>query len=234
MGRANLVRVVLGVVIDHVAEIDLLLNASAAAGFGSLDSTGRRLGFVPWNIVVLLDDPHSAARIAFGNDSICEATGRFSLLTASPRNSDDPDESDSDWIVVDCSHLLKREPVMTTIQQQALVPYEEGKLDAVWLLRSGPDLLRQFMLKFAREKDLALFLELAKEPRPARPEDVAIRSSCSSLHSVGIESGISDRSGALSAFFDRRHGGRVDYHLRGASSAVAPGSDIDPAQDFFS
>jgi len=31
------------------------------------------------------------------------------------------------------------------------------------------------MLKYAREKDLALFLELAKEPRPARSEDVAMR-----------------------------------------------------------
>ena len=31
------------------------------------------------------------------------------------------------------------------------------------------------MLKFAREKDLALFLELAQAPRPPRPEDVPMR-----------------------------------------------------------
>src|SRR5246127_3886895 len=31
------------------------------------------------------------------------------------------------------------------------------------------------MLKFAREKDLALFLELAQVPRPARPDDVPMR-----------------------------------------------------------
>ncbi len=64
---------------------------------------------------------------------------------------------------------------MTTIQQQAVVPYEQGKLDAVSAIEVGAGPLRQFMFKFAREKDLALFLELAKEPRPARPEDVAMR-----------------------------------------------------------
>jgi len=31
------------------------------------------------------------------------------------------------------------------------------------------------MLKYAREKDLALFLELAQSPRPARAEDVSMR-----------------------------------------------------------
>jgi flagellar biosynthetic protein FliP len=31
------------------------------------------------------------------------------------------------------------------------------------------------MLKFTRQKDLALFVELAKEPRPHRPEDLSMR-----------------------------------------------------------
>jgi flagellar biosynthetic protein FliP len=35
--------------------------------------------------------------------------------------------------------------------------------------------LRHFMLRYAREKDLALFLEMAREPRPARPDDVPMR-----------------------------------------------------------
>jgi flagellar biosynthetic protein FliP len=35
--------------------------------------------------------------------------------------------------------------------------------------------LRKFMLKYSREKDLALFLDLAKEPRPARPDELPMR-----------------------------------------------------------
>ena len=31
------------------------------------------------------------------------------------------------------------------------------------------------MLKYAREKDLALFLEISKQPRPAQPEDLDMR-----------------------------------------------------------
>jgi flagellar biosynthetic protein FliP len=31
------------------------------------------------------------------------------------------------------------------------------------------------MLKYTRQKDLALFVELAKEPRPRRPEDLSMR-----------------------------------------------------------
>ncbi len=67
------------------------------------------------------------------------------------------------------------QPVMSTIQQQALVPYEEGRLDAVAAIEAGAGPMRSFMLKYAREKDLALFLELAKEPRPARPDAVSMR-----------------------------------------------------------
>jgi flagellar biosynthetic protein FliP len=39
----------------------------------------------------------------------------------------------------------------------------------------GSEPLRQFMLKYTRQKDLALFVELAKEPRPRRPEDLSMR-----------------------------------------------------------
>jgi len=42
-------------------------------------------------------------------------------------------------------------------------------------LDQGAPPLRHFMLKFAREKDLALFLEMAQAPRPARPDDVPMR-----------------------------------------------------------
>jgi flagellar biosynthetic protein FliP len=67
------------------------------------------------------------------------------------------------------------QPVMNEINQQALVPYQQGRLDAVAALEQGSGPLRHFMLKYAREKDLALFLELAKLPRPARADDVGMR-----------------------------------------------------------
>ena len=53
-------------------------------------------------------------------------------------------------------------------------PFVE-RVDALEAVERGSRPLRQFMLKYAREKDLALFLELAKEPRPSKPDDVAMR-----------------------------------------------------------
>src|SRR5271166_400083 len=67
------------------------------------------------------------------------------------------------------------QPVGAAIYQQAVVPFESGQIDAWAALEQGTPPLRHFMLKFAREKDLALFLELAQAPRPARPEDVPMR-----------------------------------------------------------
>jgi flagellar biosynthetic protein FliP len=55
------------------------------------------------------------------------------------------------------------------------VPFQRGQIDAWAAFEQGTPPLRHFMLKFAREKDLALFLELAQAPRPARPDDVPMR-----------------------------------------------------------
>ncbi len=53
------------------------------------------------------------------------------------------------------------QPVGAAIYQQAVVPFQGGEIDAWAAIDKGTPPLRHFMLKFAREKDLALFLELA-------------------------------------------------------------------------
>ncbi len=65
----------------------------------------------------------------------------------------------------------------------------------------GTPPLRHFMLKYAREKDLALFLDLAQAPRPARADDVADAGGGAGLHPLGIEDRISDWRGAVSCLF---------------------------------
>jgi flagellar biosynthetic protein FliP len=67
------------------------------------------------------------------------------------------------------------QPVGAAIHDAAIVPYEEGKTDAMGAIDRSAAPLRKFMLKYSREKDLALFLDLAKEPRPARPDELPMR-----------------------------------------------------------
>lgn len=67
------------------------------------------------------------------------------------------------------------QPIGAAVNQQAVVPFERGKITAWQALERGSVPLRLFMLEYTREKDLALFVELSKEPRPQKPEDLSLR-----------------------------------------------------------
>ena len=67
------------------------------------------------------------------------------------------------------------QPMGLSIYQTAIVPYQRGaiSLDQAWPRAAAP--LRSFMLHYVREKDVALFVELAKEPRPRNSNDISMR-----------------------------------------------------------
>jgi flagellar biosynthetic protein FliP len=67
------------------------------------------------------------------------------------------------------------QPVGAALYQNALMPLQEGKITAMDALKRGEDPMRKFMLHYVREKDVALFVELAKEPRPRTPDDLSLR-----------------------------------------------------------
>jgi flagellar biosynthetic protein FliP len=55
------------------------------------------------------------------------------------------------------------------------MPFEHGKISSWEAIERGATPLRLFMLGYTREKDLALFVEMSKEPRPQKPEDLSMR-----------------------------------------------------------
>jgi len=63
-------------------------------------------------------------------------------------------------------------PVFKDIYQKAWQPYQAGKIKQADFFAKGIKPLRVFMLKQTREKDIALFIKLAKEKRPRTEEDV--------------------------------------------------------------
>lgn len=67
------------------------------------------------------------------------------------------------------------QPIGMTIYRDSVVPLQEGKITAVDALVRGGVPMRQFMSHYVREKDVALFLDIAKEPRPANINDVSFR-----------------------------------------------------------
>jgi len=70
--------------------------------------------------------------------------------------------------------LLVIQPVAQDVYQHAWEPLEQGHItaDQAWDQASGP--IRTFLLKYAREKDIQLFMELSHTPAPAKPADVPL------------------------------------------------------------
>jgi len=67
------------------------------------------------------------------------------------------------------------QPVGTAIYEQAITPLEQGQINAMDAIQRGSAPVHQFMMHYVREKDVALFVELAKEPRPRDPNDLSMR-----------------------------------------------------------
>ena len=66
-------------------------------------------------------------------------------------------------------------PVGDQVNTLALQPAMAGRITVAQALERGAPPVRTFMLKQTREKDLALFVELAKAPRPKTPEELPMR-----------------------------------------------------------
>ncbi|MBZ5575931.1 MAG: flagellar type III secretion system pore protein FliP [Acidobacteriia bacterium] len=58
------------------------------------------------------------------------------------------------------------QPVAADMYHQGWEPMEAGKLSASQALDAGAQPLRMFLARFAREKDIALFLEISHRPAP--------------------------------------------------------------------
>jgi flagellar biosynthetic protein FliP len=67
------------------------------------------------------------------------------------------------------------QPVALAIYQQAIIPLESGAITTWVAVDRGSTPLREFMLRYTREKDLALFVDMAQQTRPKEPEDLPMR-----------------------------------------------------------
>lgn len=70
--------------------------------------------------------------------------------------------------------LIVVKPVAEQVYETGWQPLENGQIsmNEAWQRSSPP--IRTFLLRFAREKDIALFLELSQTPSPEKPADVPI------------------------------------------------------------
>jgi flagellar biosynthetic protein FliP len=66
-------------------------------------------------------------------------------------------------------------PVGDKVNALAVQPAMDGKISITEAMNRGTPPVREFMLKQTREKDLAVFVELGKLPKPQSPDELPMR-----------------------------------------------------------
>ena len=71
--------------------------------------------------------------------------------------------------------LVVMQPVAAEIYARGWEPVESGKLTLEQGVEEGARPLKAFLVRFAREKDIHLFLEITRAPAPRSPADLELR-----------------------------------------------------------
>jgi flagellar biosynthesis protein FliP len=66
-------------------------------------------------------------------------------------------------------------PVLALVDQQAVEPYREAKITGWEAIDRGSQPVKHFLLRYAREKDLALFAAAGQVQRPDSPDELPMR-----------------------------------------------------------
>ena len=67
------------------------------------------------------------------------------------------------------------QPVLMQVDQQAVEPFRAGQISGWDAIDRGAGPPKAFMLRYAREKDLALFVSASMTARPRTPDDLPMR-----------------------------------------------------------
>jgi flagellar biosynthetic protein FliP len=66
-------------------------------------------------------------------------------------------------------------PVLNQVDQQAVEPYRAGQITGMEAIDRGAQPVKHFLLKYAREKDLAVFTAAGQIPLPKTPDDLPMQ-----------------------------------------------------------
>jgi flagellar biosynthetic protein FliP len=129
---------------------------------------------LPWNIVVLLTILTLLPALLLAMTPFVRLLVVFHFLRQALGTQNTPTNQTLIGLALFLTYFIMQ-PVGADVYQAAIVPLQNNQITAMEALDRGAAPVRRFMLKYTRQKDLALFVELTKEPRPRRPEDLSMR-----------------------------------------------------------
>ena len=71
--------------------------------------------------------------------------------------------------------MLIMQPVATEMYHKGLEPLQENKITTEQAFEAGSQPLKNFLVKFARQKDVKLFLDISHSPQPHNTSDLELR-----------------------------------------------------------
>jgi flagellar biosynthetic protein FliP len=150
---------------------DPLVSGPIAATEGGLQVGGSPL---PWGVVALLTLLTLLPALLLCMTPFARLLVIFHFLRQALGTQTTPSNQTLIGLALVLTYFLMA-PVGLAIQQQAIGPFQKGRLTMVQALEHGAQPVREFMLKYVREKDVALFVEMAKLPRPRSPQQLPLR-----------------------------------------------------------
>lgn len=147
--------------------------ASAATPFPGLPSNGTILS-EPMQVLLLLTLLTLLPAIVMSITPFL----RISIVLHFLRQALGTQNTPSNQVLVGLSLFLTvvlMQPVASDIYQRAWQPVEKGQMTLEQGMTEGAKPLRSFMIRFAREKDVKLFLEMSHLPSPHKPEDLDMK-----------------------------------------------------------
>ncbi|HEX4067040.1 MAG TPA: flagellar type III secretion system pore protein FliP [Acidobacteriaceae bacterium] len=154
--------------------VDSSLHLQPGMGATGIQLPGVPGGSVPWSIVILLTGLTLVPAILLCVTPFARLLIVFHFLRQALGLQTTP----SNQTLIGLSLILTfflMQPVATQIYDTAVVPMQAGQISATVALDRGEQPLRKFMSHYVRDKDVALFIELAKEPQPKSIDDVSMR-----------------------------------------------------------
>jgi flagellar biosynthetic protein FliP len=141
---------------------------------GSIRISGLGSSSAPWTIVVLL-----TVLTLIPSLMICVTPfARLLVVFHFLRQALGLQTTPSNQTLIGLSLVLTffiMQPVGEQIYQDAFVPLESGRITALEAVARGAEPLRHFMAHYVREKDAAMFIDIAHAQRPRTIDDIPMR-----------------------------------------------------------
>ena len=150
----------------------LLIVAKAQPGFAGINFGSNNT--VPWTIVFTLTLLTLVPAILLSMTPMVRLLVVFHFLRQALGTQTAP----SNQVLMGLGLMMTwflMQPVIVQVDQQAVEPFRSGQISGWDAIDRGSVPVKTYMLRYAHEKDLALFVSASMTARPAKPGDLPLR-----------------------------------------------------------